>query len=130
MDSLNSVEIRLPATSTIRNVEDIFASSEAKECRSAPKLTISFADVEFFDLQSLIFLVAIASGRKRKGKSTGFRLPDEENPQRNKILMLLYEWGFFEVVMNQIGLDVLSLVENPQAFEPVLEVVRFAEKEP
>lgn len=123
-------KVTLPPDAFVGNVEAAFANADVERAANTHTLLISFESVEAFDLQTMMLLVALSSARKKKGKRTIFSLPAQTNPMRDRVLMLLYEWKFFDIVAERTQSTQLELVDNPAEFEPVLRLTKFVEKGP
>ena len=105
--------VAFPRSAIIGVVEKLLKSILART-PAPPKLELSFAESEFIEVASLIFIIAIITGRCRRGLETIIELP---RTKRTRDFLRL--WGFPEALSKTTGLnfrDVASKQEDRRYF--------------
>lgn len=117
----SQASISLPPVSVIGKIEDEFNTTD-DQVLDATELNIDFSNVEYFDIQSMVFLLSITYSRYCSNKITRFILPSKNNPKKINTLIVLHTWRFFDVLTEITGNNKLDYIVNPESFSPVLNL--------
>lgn len=114
--------ISLPSISNIGKVESVFDSFflKHKKKKDIPNLVVSFEDVEWLDISTLLFLISITYKRNKIGRNTYYLLPSNNNIKRKDILIFLHTWRFFQVLTEITNKNISDYIIDLKSFAPIV----------